>query len=80
MRQYELIALGMLLASITTSAWAQDAIVQQKPVEKNQPIAGGDKANAKGKQATAATITDKSSDTTITDPANPAAQANVAKP
>ena len=80
MRQYELIALGMLLAGITTSARAQDAMVQQKPVEKNQPIAGGDKADAKSKQATGATITDKSSDATITDPANPAAHANVTKP
>lgn len=79
MRQYKLIALGILLAGIATSPRAQDAMVQQKPVEKNQPIKG-DKGDANGKQATAAPITDKSSDATITDPANPAAHANVAKP
>jgi hypothetical protein len=80
MRRYELIALGMLLTGIAVSARAQDAMVQQKPVDKNQAIAGGDKADANGNRATAAgKLTDKSTDATITDPANAAANANAAK-
>ena len=79
MRQHTLIALGMLVAGIAVSARAQDAMVQQKPAEKNRSITSGDQAAPDGKAATASKLTDKSTDATVTDPANPATNAAPAK-
>jgi hypothetical protein len=80
MRQYGLIVLGMFLASIAPSAKAQDAMMQQKPAEKKQSITSTDKANPPGNSATAARkLTDKSTDATITDPANTATNVDAEK-